>query len=165
MILTVKLVLGVLLLATALVGSGLAANRLPWNDPPGPWQRAVVYLTTNTAETAPDHPFPELRTRAYRQEHLPLFMAIHTALDALDWEIRERDAEEGTVRAVVTTQWLRFRDDVTVRLVPDGDVIKVELRSASRIGRGDLGANTRHVLDFYEQLERVLAMPAAPANP
>jgi len=52
-----------------------------------------------------------------------------------------------------------------VRLVPDGDVIKVELRSASRIGRGDLGANTRHVLDFYEQLERVLAMPAAPANP
>jgi len=51
--------------------------------------------------------------------------------------------ESGYLRAVYTSQLLRFKDDVEFRLEPAVSVI--QLRSASRIGYWDLGANRRRV--------------------
>ena len=45
-----------------LLVAGLLGNRPPLFSPPGPLERLKAYLTTNVAETRPDHPFPELRT-------------------------------------------------------------------------------------------------------
>jgi uncharacterized protein (DUF1499 family) len=47
------------------------------------------------------------------------------------------------VHAVFRTRLFRFRDDVELRLDPAASVIHV--RSASRVGRSDLGANRRRV--------------------
>jgi len=52
--------------------------------------------------------------------------------------------EEGDyILASFTTRWLRFVDDVEFRMDADSHVIHV--RSASRIGRSDLGANRNRV--------------------
>jgi len=51
--------------------------------------------------------------------------------------------EPGYVHAVYRTPLLRFRDDVEFRLDPEAHVIHV--RSASRVGYSDLGANRERI--------------------
>ncbi len=52
-------------------------------------------------------------------------------------------AGDDYVHAVFTSRVFRFRDDVELRIDADEGVIHV--RSASRVGRSDLGANRRRV--------------------
>jgi uncharacterized protein (DUF1499 family) len=138
------------LVLAALPLAGLLANRPPLFDPPGPARRLAAYLTTNVAETRADSPFPELNPKQYAVPAGQLFEQATTAVERLGWEIAERDAGSRRLRAVVTTRLWKFRDDIAIeaRALP-GDRSTLYVRSASRVGRSDLAANTRHVLDFY----------------
>jgi uncharacterized protein (DUF1499 family) len=53
---------------------------------------------------------------------------------------------------VVSPLW-RFKDDVEVQLQPTRVGVQVDVRSRSRVGKGDLAANTRHILELYRELE------------
>jgi uncharacterized protein (DUF1499 family) len=69
------------------------------------------------------------------------------------WEIIESSDDRRELNAVVTTKLFRFKDDVTINVVPEpGGRPALMIRSTSRVGKGDLGANTRHVLDVYDAL-------------
>jgi uncharacterized protein (DUF1499 family) len=91
-----------------------------------------------------------------------LFGLVDQAVTKLGWQVLQRDAQRNTLRAVVTTPLMRFQDDIGISVVPADDQRGAALfvRSESRIGRGDLGANTRHILDLYAQLDTVLPPPA-----
>ena len=65
-----------------------------------------------------------------------------------DWEITVDDGN--FMQAVVTTQLMRFRDDVQLLFVPDDRLIQV--RSSSRLGLSDLGTNARRVETLRDQL-------------
>jgi uncharacterized protein (DUF1499 family) len=58
--------------------------------------------------------------------------------------------EPGYLRAEFTTRWMRYVDDVELELRVQQGV--VALRSASRIGYWDLGANRRRVEALRQQL-------------
>ena len=45
------------------------------------------------------------------------------------------------LEATATTFWYDFKDDVIVRVRPEGAGSRVDLRSVSRVGQSDLGAN------------------------
>jgi uncharacterized protein (DUF1499 family) len=47
-------------------------------------------------------------------------------------------------------------DDVVVRCAEQNGVTVVNVRSASRIGRGDLGQNARNVRAFFDALDSQL---------
>ncbi len=158
MSLLTKLVLVLVALALSIVVAGLVGNRLPWSDPPGHMQRLVTYLTTNVAETGPDPLFPELRERSYTATAETLQIATDQALTTLGWAVVERNEQQGVTHAVINTPLWQFKDDLWVQLRQEGSQTRVALRSASRVGRGDLGANTRHVLDFYAALEEALGV-------
>lgn len=138
------------LVLAALPLAGLLANRPPLFDPPGFSRRMAVYLTTNVAETRDDSLFPELRPKQYAVPAGQLFEQATTALERLGWEITERDAGNRRLRAVVSTRLWKFRDDIAIeaRVLP-GERSTLYVRSASRVGRSDLAANTRHILDLY----------------
>lgn len=53
------------------------------------------------------------------------------------------------IEAVSTSAWFGFKDDFIVRLtpLPEGGT-RIDLRSKSRVGGSDLGANARRVRDF-----------------
>jgi uncharacterized protein (DUF1499 family) len=51
----------------------------------------------------------------------------------------------GRIEAVDRTLLLRLADDVTVRIRPRVDGARIDIRSASRVGEHDLGANARRV--------------------
>ena len=138
------------------VGAGVAAatiisNNLPLNDPPGMLTRISTYLNTNVAETTLDTEFPELRLRRYEAPPALLIETVRRAVEALKWEIVEQDTENHTIKAVVTTKMIQFKDDVLIRAdkaQPSGS--NLYIRSSSRVGKGDLGTNTRHVMDLKE---------------
>lgn len=63
-------------------------------------------------------------------------------------EVVNVDAEQGIVEATATTQWFGFKDDVVVRAQADGDVTIIDVRSVSRVGRSDIGANAARIEAF-----------------
>jgi uncharacterized protein (DUF1499 family) len=70
----------------------------------------------------------------------------------LGWEIVATAPAEGRLEATARTRWLGFRDDVVVRVRPDGAGSRVDVRSVSRVGRSDLGANARRIREFLAAL-------------
>lgn len=69
---------------------------------------------------------------------------------------------EGRIEAVARTPVMGFRDDVVVRVKPDGTGARVDIRSASRYGGGDLGSNARRIRALLDEIEEMVgAQPAA----
>lgn len=62
-------------------------------------------------------------------------------------------ADEPTIEAVATSTWFGFKDDFVVRLVDQGDgSVRVDVRSKSRVGVSDLGANAARVRQFMKAM-------------
>lgn len=58
----------------------------------------------------------------------------------------------GRIEAVARTPIMGFREDVSIRVVPDGDDSRVDIRSASRYFESDLGSNAARVTKFIDDL-------------
>jgi hypothetical protein len=68
-------------------------------------------------------------------------------------------ARDGIIEAVARTPILGFRDDVVVRIRPTADGARIDVRSASRYGRNDLGTNAARVRNLIDDIDTVLALP------
>jgi uncharacterized protein (DUF1499 family) len=58
----------------------------------------------------------------------------------------------GRIEAVARTPIMGFREDISIRVVPDGDDSRVDIRSASRYFDSDLGSNAARVTKFIDDL-------------
>lgn len=163
----IGLVVFVAVVFAGLLAAGMIQNRLLWTEPPGAGQRIRTYLNTHVAQTVEGSPFPELRPRHYEHIRPPqLLGSVQQAIAKLpSWRVVEQDPAHGALHAVVTTALWRFQDDVHVRVEPDDatDGAVLLIRAESRVGKGDLGANTRHLLDLYAQLDATLPPPPTAA--
>jgi len=74
------------------------------------------------------------------------------AAEALGWEVVASDPDRTRFDARQETALFRFVDDVTVRIVAEGPGSRIDVRSKSRDGRSDLGANAARIRAFAEQL-------------
>jgi uncharacterized protein (DUF1499 family) len=68
---------------------------------------------------------------------------------------------EGQIEAVARTPILGFRDDVAVRIRPDSDGAVIDVRSASRFGRHDIGANAARIRGLLEELDDAIRVRTA----
>jgi len=61
----------------------------------------------------------------------------------------------GHMEATATVSFIRFYDDVVLRITPtaDGTGSRVDMRSVSRIGVSDFGVNARRVEEFLKALQ------------
>jgi uncharacterized protein (DUF1499 family) len=64
---------------------------------------------------------------------------------------------DGQIEAVARTPIMGFRDDVAVRVRPDGDGARIDVRSASRYGRHDFGTNASRIRSLIEEIDERLA--------
>jgi uncharacterized protein (DUF1499 family) len=55
------------------------------------------------------------------------------------------------VEATATTFWFGFKDDMVVRIVGKGEGSRIDLRSMSRVGQSDMGANAARITDFVDR--------------
>jgi hypothetical protein len=73
--------------------------------------------------------------------------------------IQASPARDGIIEAVARTPILGFRDDVVVRIRSTPDGARIDVRSASRYGRHDLGSNAARVRNLIDDIDTVLAAP------
>ncbi len=119
---------------------------------------AVVPLRMGAAN-AVDYAGAEIaqqQTRAYA-DIVPLSLGVPpreaferclNAARALGWEIVAALPEEGRIEATDTTPFFGFKDDVVIRIAAAATGSRVDVRSLSRVGRGDLGTNAKRVRAF-----------------
>jgi uncharacterized protein (DUF1499 family) len=80
------------------------------------------------------------------------FAKVEAAARAMGWQIAAAVPAEGRLEATDTTRWLRFKDDIVVRVAPAPNGSRVDVRSVSRIGRSDLGVNAQRIRAFLARL-------------
>lgn len=70
------------------------------------------------------------------------------------WKVAKVDPARGHLEATASVSYIRFNDDVVLRIVPtqDGKGSRVDMRSVSRVGVGDLGVNARRIREFLAAL-------------
>lgn len=113
------------------------------------------WLTENVADTrTPGPPGPRRYASPFARTWDVL---LEVARDRHGWRVERADEEEGVLEAVCRTPVLRFRDDLTVRVsLDDEGLTRVDARSASRVGIGDLGTNARRIRRLWRSLDRRL---------
>jgi len=70
------------------------------------------------------------------------------------WELVKSDPARGHIEATASVSYIRFNDDVVLRITPsaDGKGSKVDMRSVSRIGISDMGVNAKRIRAFLKSL-------------
>ena len=104
--------------------------------------------------------WPHLKSLVYERLSPEESLAIATSVaESLNWNLLEpSDLDRGgfIVEAVATTFWYGFKDDIVIRVLPheNGQGSVVDLRSTSRVGVSDLGANAKRIERFSTEFER-----------
>jgi len=114
-------------------------------------RNAVAYPPSTAAEQRKG--YPDIRPLT-----LPMApqMAFERALQvarAMGWEVVAAAPEALRIEATDTTLLFGFKDDVVVRITPQGQGSVVDVRSLSRVGGSDFGTNAKRVRAYLWRLE------------
>src|SRR3954454_17477132 len=71
----------------------------------------------------------------------------------------------GRIEAVARTPVMGLREDVSIRVTPDGEGSRVDIRSSSRYFESDLGSNASRVSKLIEDINTVAEKAPAPKKP
>lgn len=71
---------------------------------------------------------------------------------ALGWNVVAVEPDDGRIEAIAVTPWFGFHDDIVIRVRPVPEGSRIDIRSKSRQGLSDLGANARRVRAFVARL-------------
>ena len=98
--------------------------------------------------------YPDLAPLRVDDSPAAAFARALGAAETLGWEVLAQDGGTGAFYARDETPIFHFVDDVVVRITPDADGTgsRIDLRSKSRDGRGDLGANAARIRAFLDEM-------------
>jgi uncharacterized protein (DUF1499 family) len=99
---------------------------------------------------------------------LPVDSAFTLAVLAareMGWEMVDQDRRQGRIEATATTPWMGFKDDVVIRVSSASGIARVDVRSKSRVGRGDVGANAKRIRQYLQRLRESDPNPIRTENP
>ena len=96
--------------------------------------------------------YPDIVTIVIDQNANEVFNRAAAAAEQMGWEMVAANADEGRIEATATTGYFGFKDDVVIRIRADGNSSAVDVRSKSRVGVGDVGANADRIRAFREHL-------------
>jgi uncharacterized protein (DUF1499 family) len=80
------------------------------------------------------------------------FARAERAARAMGWEIVAVAPNDLRIEATDTTLLFGFKDDVVIRIRPQAQGSVVDVRSLSRVGGSDFGANAKRVRAFLKQV-------------
>ncbi len=109
---------------------------------------------SNTLDIKPDtiaaqlQAYPDLATL---QTQLQPAAAMARAADIatkMNWTIYNNDPATGLIEASYTSFWFGFVDDIAIRFSATATGTAIDLRSVSRVGVSDIGANANRIRAF-----------------
>ncbi len=128
-------------------------------DPLDPPSFSAVLPLRGDQSNSTDYAGPAIA--ALQQQGYPDIQPIDVAIDAqhaftlalevvrdLGWEVVASEPETGRIEATDTTLWFGFKDDVVIRVASHGQMTRIDLRSVSRVGGSDAGANAKRIRNF-----------------
>jgi hypothetical protein len=103
------------------------------------------------------------------QVNAPVKLAYDVALSLVTkrkWHIADArppvGRREGAIEATARTPIMGFRDDVAIRITPTSDGARIDVRSASRFGVYDFGANAARIRSLLEDLDDAVSSAPEP---
>jgi uncharacterized protein (DUF1499 family) len=99
--------------------------------------------------------YPDLQPLRLAMPPASAFEAALNSARSMGWDIVTAQPEQGHIEATATTLWFGFKDDVAIRVRADGNGSRVDVRSLSRVGQSDLGANARRIRAYLARLGEV----------
>src|SRR5262249_607212 len=97
--------------------------------------------------------YPDIKPVVLDRSPADAFERALDAARAMGWEVAAADKAAGRIEATAITPWFRFRDDVVIRVSEaGGGKSRIDVRSVSRIGGGDLGQNAQRVRAYVARL-------------
>lgn len=97
--------------------------------------------------------YPDIQPIMIAQSPAEAFETALAAARAEGWRIDATDAESGRIEASVRSLWFGFVDDLVVQVAPTDGGSRIDVRSTSRVGVSDLGANAKRVRSFQSAFE------------
>ncbi len=130
-----------------------------------PPQFVAVLPLRADAPNPPEHPgeevadqqrqaYPDISTLTLNRPAVATFAIALAAAEQMGWEIVAAEPTEGRIEAVATTFWYGFRDDVVVRVGSDNGASRIDVRSKSRVGLSDVGANARRIRQYLDRVRQ-----------
>lgn len=98
--------------------------------------------------------YPDLRTLVSETSIRETFQRSEQIARRLGWEIVNADLNGGRIEAVDTTRIMGFKDDIVIRVRSNADGTRLDLRSVSRVGVSDLGANADRIRAFRDAFQQ-----------
>ncbi|CAN5646966.1 hypothetical protein BH23PSE2_BH23PSE2_02920 [soil metagenome] len=98
--------------------------------------------------------YPELQPLLLDLPVDAAFARAQQAAEQMGWEIVAADPGNRRIEATDTTFWFGFKDDVVVRVRPEGEGSRIDVRSVSRMGGSDVGANAARIRAYLRRLQR-----------
>jgi uncharacterized protein (DUF1499 family) len=96
--------------------------------------------------------YPDIKPMSLSIPADQAFARAREAAQMMKWDIVSVDPAAGLIEATDTTFWFGFKDDIAIRLRPVGDHTIVDVRSVSRVGKSDVGANARRIRAYLQTL-------------
>lgn len=97
--------------------------------------------------------YPELKGLSLADAPAGAFDKALAVARAQGWVIVDSNAVEGRIEATATVDWWGFKDDVVIRLTPESTGTRIDVRSKSRVGTGDLGVNAKRIRNYLAALK------------
>ncbi|HXH39257.1 MAG TPA: DUF1499 domain-containing protein [Thermoanaerobaculia bacterium] len=125
---------------------------------------AILPLRAGAANRAPDRiddataamqraGYPDLVTLDLPLRGDAAFAKAVEAAKMMGWEVVSTRPADGILEATATTAWFGFHDDIVVRIRPAGEHSRIDVRSTSRVGRGDAGKNADRIRRYLNLLK------------
>jgi uncharacterized protein (DUF1499 family) len=113
---------------------------------------AGLYSAEQQRQAYPDIEPVDLETPALRAYQLTLQLVNKRKWLVIDERPPQPPRQAGHIEAVARTPIMGFREDVSIRVTPDGDDSRVDIRSSSRYFESDLGSNAKRVAKLIDDL-------------
>ena len=129
-----------------------ALSRLRTGDGTNTAVYAGLYSAEQQRQLYPDIEPIELEIPVDRAYAIARQLVIKRKWTVIDEREPQPPRRMGRIEAVARTPIMGFREDISIRVVPDGDDSRVDIRSASRYFDSDLGSNAARVTKFIDDL-------------
>lgn len=129
-----------------------ALSRLRTGDGTNTAVYAGLYSAEQQRQFYPDIEPIELEIPVDRAYAIARQLVIKRKWTVIDEREPQPPRRIGRIEAVARTPIMGFREDISIRVVPDGDDSRVDIRSASRYFESDLGSNAARVTKFIDDL-------------
>jgi len=98
--------------------------------------------------------YPDIQPLQFKAAPAAVYDAALKTGESMGWAIKAQ--AQGRIEATATTFWFGFKDDVVIRIQPDAQGTRLDIRSESRVGGSDVGKNAARIRAFRTRLEQNL---------